>query len=152
MKDNKINSILKQVIIFNDIYEEVIQSSFKKNKHQDVSKLEFKMLQTVYRHKKLMISEVSELLDISLPNCSRYIKTAINEGYFTKEIDALDKRIYYISLSEKGKAIVETTLDRFSNEMFHQLEDLDTNDLDRLDESFSNLNSALSDTLLNKSN
>ncbi len=152
MNDNKINSILKQVIIFNDIYEEVIHSSFKKNKHQDVSKLEFKMLQTVYRHQRLMISEISELLDISLPNCSRYVKTAINEGYLTKDIDALDKRIYYISLSEKGKAIVEQTLDRFSSDMSVQLADLDARELDRLDESFANLNSALSDTLLNRSN
>lgn len=150
MNNKKINNILKQVIIFNDIYEEVIQSSLKKNKHQDVSKLEFKMLQTVYRHERIMISQISELLNISLPNCSRYVKTAIEQGYFFREVDSEDKRIYYITLTEKGKAIVESTIDKFSNDLFLQLSDLDKTSLDKLDESFSNLNSVLTCNLKGK--
>jgi len=148
MKDNKIKNIMKQVIVFNDIYEEVILNNFKKNQHTSVSKLEFKLLQVVYRHNRLTISEVSDLLNISLPNCSRYVKNAIQQGYIHKEIDLLDKRIYYISLSPEGKEIVELTLDQFSVDMSQYLNDLDSNDLDRLDHSFSELTSALSDTLL----
>jgi len=149
MKDNnhKIKSILKQVMIFNDFYEEVIQSSIVKNQNTAVSKLEFKLLHTVYRHERLMISEVSEILNISLPNCSRYVKTAIEDGYVQKQIDLEDKRIYYISLTEKGKNIVETTLGSFSEEMSHQLLDLDVKTLEKLDQTFSNLNNLLSETL-----
>jgi DNA-binding MarR family transcriptional regulator len=148
MKDNrnKVKNILKQVMIFNDFYEEVIQSSFMKNQHAAVSKLEFKLLHTVYRHERLMISEVSELLNISLPNCSRYVKTAIESGYLHKQIDLDDKRIYYISLTESGRQIVEETLNSFSDEMSEQLLDLDAKILERLDQSFSNLNSILSET------
>ncbi|OJV63230.1 MAG: hypothetical protein BGO41_11100 [Clostridiales bacterium 38-18] len=149
MKDNnhKIKNILKQVMIFNDFYEEVIQSSIIKNQAEAVSKLEFKLLHTVYRHEKLMISEVSEILNISLPNCSRYVKTAIENGYIQKQIDLEDKRIYYISLTEKGKQIVESTLDSFGDEMASQLLDLDFKTLEKLDQSFSNLNHLLSETL-----
>lgn len=152
MKDNKIKNIMKQVIIFNDIYEEVIHTNFQKNKHTSVSKLEFKLLHTVYRHERLTVSELSELLDISLPNCSRYVKNAIQEGYLNKNIDTLDKRIYYITMSEKGKEIVEITLSRFSNDLSKQLDHLDSTDLERLNESFSNLNLTLSETLLNNRN
>ncbi len=149
MKDNnhKIKNILKQVMIFNDFYEEVIQSSIIKNQAEAVSKLEFKLLHTVYRHEKLMISEVSDILNISLPNCSRYVKTAIENGYIQKQIDLEDKRIYYISLTEKGKQIVESTLDSFGDEMASQLLDLDFKTLEKLDQSFSNLNHLLSETL-----
>ena len=149
MKDNnhKIKSILKQVMIFNNFYEEVIQSSIVKNQDTAVSKLEFRLLHTVYRHERLMISEVSEILNISLPNCSRYVKTAIEDGYVHKQIDLEDKRIYYISLTEKGKHIVESTLGNFSEEMSHQLVDLDHKTLDKLDQTFSNLNNLLSETL-----
>jgi len=154
MKDNnhKIKSILKQVMIFNDFYEEVIQSSIVKNQDTAVSKLEFKLLHTVFRHERLMISEVSEILNISLPNCSRYVKTAIEDGYIQKQIDLEDKRIYYISLTEKGKNIVETTLGSFSDEMSSQLLDLDFKTLEKLDQTFSNLNSLLSETLFNAPN
>jgi len=154
MKDNnhKIKSILKQVMIFNDFYEEVIQSSIVKNQDTAVSKLEFKLLHTVYRHERLMITEVSEILNISLPNCSRYVKTAIEDGYIHKQIDLEDKRIYYISLTEKGKNIVETTLGSFSEEMSTQLLDLDFKTLEKLDQTFSNLNSLLSETLFNTPN
>jgi DNA-binding MarR family transcriptional regulator len=154
MKDNnhKIKSILKQVMIFNDFYEEVIQSSIVKNQDTAVSKLEFKLLHTVYRHERLMITEVSEILNISLPNCSRYVKTAIEDGYIQKQIDLEDKRIYYISLTEKGKNIVETTLASFSDEMSNQLLDLDFKTLEKLDQTFSNLNNLLSETLFNAPN
>lgn len=151
MKDNnknKIQNILKQVMIFNDFYEEVIQSNFAKNQSTSVSKLEFRMLHTVYRRKELTISELSELLNISLPNCSRYIKTAIQDGYLYKQIDSDDKRVYYITLTEKGKMIVESTLNRFSNEMSQQLVDLDGSSLEKLNESMANLNHVLSETLL----
>lgn len=150
MKDNnnKIQSILKQVMIFNDFYEEVIQSNFAKNQSPSVSKLEFRMLHTVYRHHELTISDLSDLLNISLPNCSRYIKTAIADGYLQKQIDSDDKRVYYISLTEKGKNIVDNTLNRFSNEMSQQLIDLDVSSLEKLDQSMANLNSVLSETLL----
>ena len=154
MKDNnhKIKSILKQVMIFNDFYVEVIQSSIVKNQDTAVSKLEFKLLHTVYRHERLMISEVSEILNISLPNCSRYVKTAIEDGYIQKQIDLEDKRVYYISLTAKGKNIVETTLGSFSEEMSNQLLDLDFKTLEKLDQTFSNLNSLLSETLFNAPN
>jgi DNA-binding MarR family transcriptional regulator len=147
MKDNKIKNIMKQVIIFNDIYEEVIQNTFKKNQNTEVSKLEFHLLHTVYRHKKLMISEVSELLNISLPNCSRYVKNAIMEGYITKEVDTSDKRIFYISLSEKGEQIVESSLHGFSSDISQYLDALGPQELDRLNESFAAINTTLSETL-----
>lgn len=150
MKDNnnKIKNILKQVMIFNDFYEEVIQSNFAKNQSSTVSKLEFRMLHTVYRREKLTISELSELLNISLPNCSRYIKTAIADDYLCKQIDHVDKRVYYITLTDKGRSIVENTLNRFSSEMSQQLIDLDFTSLEKLDQTMSSLNSVLSETLL----
>lgn len=149
MKDNnhKVKSILKQVMIFNDFYEEVIHSSIVKNQDNAVSKLEFKLLHTVYRHERLMISEVSEILNISLPNCSRYVKTAIEDGYLQKQIDLEDKRVYYISLTEKGRNIVESTLSNFSEEMANHLIDLDFKTLEKLDQTFSNLNNLLSSTM-----
>lgn len=149
MKDNnnRIKSIIKQVMIFNDFYEEVIQTSFMKNQNQAVSKLEFRLLHTVYRHEKLMITEVSELLNISLPNCSRYVKTAIEDGYIKKQIDLDDKRIYYISLTEKGRSIVESTLVNFTDDMGQQLVDLDMKSLERLNQSISDLNDVINETL-----
>ena len=150
--NNKIKSILMQVMIFNDFYEEVIQSSIVKNQNTAVSKLEFKLLHTVYRHESLMISEVSEILNISLPNCSRYVKTAIEDGYLKKQIDLEDKRIYYISLTEKGKNIVESTMSNFSDDMSQQLLDLDFKTLEKLDQTFSNLNNLLSEAMLSSGN
>ncbi|MBM7562011.1 MarR family winged helix-turn-helix transcriptional regulator [Fusibacter tunisiensis] len=149
MKNNnkKIKNIIKQVMIFNDFYEEVIQSSLIKNQNQAVSKLEFRLLHTVYRHKKLMISEIADLLNISLPNCSRYVKTAIEDGYIKKQIDSDDKRVYYVTLTDKGVNIVESTLSGFTDEMSQQFNGLDLTSLDRLNQSFCDLNSAIQDTI-----
>jgi DNA-binding MarR family transcriptional regulator len=149
MKDNnkKIKNIIKQVMIFNDFYEEVIQNSLVKNQNQAVSKLEFRLLHTVYRHERLMISEIAELLNISLPNCSRYVKTAIEDGYIEKQIDSEDKRIYYVSLTEKGREIVESTLVNFTDDMGQQLVGLDMKSLERLNSTISELNTVINETI-----
>lgn len=149
MKDNnkKIKNFIKQVMIFNDFYEEVIQNSLVKNQSQAVSKLEFKLLHTVYRHDKLMISEIAELLNISLPNCSRYVKTAIEDGYIEKHIDSEDKRIYFVSLTEKGRDIVESTLVGFTDDMGQQLLGLDIKSLERLNSTISELNVVINETM-----
>lgn len=150
-KNASIDNIVKQVMIFNDFYEEVIHNNMSKNQSRALSKLEFKMLHTVYRKGTLTVSELSQMLNISLPNCSRYIKTAISEGYLAKKIDSSDKRICYISLTSQGLDTINESIQGFAEDLSTQLKEVDSQRLEKLNEKMSDLNHILSETLMLRS-
>lgn len=64
---------------------------------------------------------VAELLGVSKPMITAHLTSLINKGYITKKPSLEDKRAYYILLTEKGKALVESAkLDLM--EQLHYLE------------------------------
>ena len=67
---------------------------------------------------------LAEMLGVSKPMITAHITSLENKGYITKEPSQQDKRAYYILLTEKGEALVESTrtdlnghLDRLINGM-----------------------------------
>lgn len=64
---------------------------------------------------------VAELLGVSKPMITAHLTSLINKGYITKKPSLEDKRAYYILLTKKGKALVESAkLDLM--EQLHYLE------------------------------
>jgi DNA-binding MarR family transcriptional regulator len=51
-------------------------------------------------------SKISKKLNISVPNTSRSINTLYNLGYLIKKQDEKDKRIVYLSLSNKALKLI----------------------------------------------
>lgn len=51
-------------------------------------------------------SEISKKLNISVPNTSRSINTLYNYGYLVKKQDEKDKRVVYLSLSNKALKLI----------------------------------------------
>ncbi|MVX66504.1 MarR family transcriptional regulator [Clostridium chromiireducens] len=98
----------------------------------EITPLFSKILNFIHFEGITTASRISKKLNISVPNTSRSINTLYNLGYLIKNKDEKDKRIVYISLSNKSLNIIlsvasaeeEAFLERFnvlSNEEVSEL-------------------------------
>ncbi|OPJ59686.1 MarR family winged helix-turn-helix transcriptional regulator [Clostridium chromiireducens] len=98
----------------------------------EITPLFSKILNFIHFEGTTTASRISKKLNISVPNTSRSINTLYNLGYLIKNKDEKDKRIVYISLSNKSLNIIlsvasaeeEAFLERFnvlSNEEVSEL-------------------------------
>ncbi|RII33008.1 MarR family transcriptional regulator [Clostridium chromiireducens] len=98
----------------------------------EITPLFSKILNFIHFEGTTTVSRISKKLNISVPNTSRSINTLYNLGYLIKNKDEKDKRIVYISLSNKSLNIIlsvasaeeEAFLERFnvlSNEEVSEL-------------------------------
>lgn len=72
----------------------------------EITPLFSKILNFIHFEGTTTASRISKKLNISVPNTSRSINTLYNLGYLIKNKDEKDKRIFYISLSNKALNII----------------------------------------------
>jgi len=72
----------------------------------EITPLFSKILNFIHFEGTTTASRISKKLNISVPNTSRSINTLYNLGYLIKNKDEKDKRIVYISLSNKALNII----------------------------------------------
>lgn len=77
-------------------------SSYKKREDLAVlSSIDLSTLEIVYLLKNPTFKELAEFLKISTPNTAYRIKKLIEKGYLTKKQDEIDRRKYYLSVTDK---------------------------------------------------
>ena len=84
----------------------------------EVTALQLDLLQILYFTGRKNLSSLSQCLNINLPNSSREVKKLTNTGFIEKKISLDDKRKTDLTLSEKGKSKVESSLDEMKNQFF----------------------------------
>lgn len=59
----------------------------------------------LYRHDQLTMNQLSKLIDKDKSTVTVLINKLVKLGYVTKERDALDARVYRLSVTQKGKEL-----------------------------------------------
>lgn len=72
----------------------------------EITPLLSKILNFIHFEGTTTASRISKKLNISVPNTSRSINTLYNYGYLIKKQDEKDKRIVYLSLSNKALDLI----------------------------------------------
>ena len=72
----------------------------------EITPLLSKILNFIHFEGTTTASRISKKLNISVPNTSRSINTLYNYGYLIKKQDEKDKRIVYVSLSNKALDLI----------------------------------------------
>ncbi|MCD1258019.1 MarR family transcriptional regulator [Paenibacillus athensensis] len=75
-------------------------------KPDDVTPLQYQMLEYIWLHPLVTLSEISDCLHISMPNTSRELKKLTEKQLCEKIADNDDRRKSYIQLSPKGAALM----------------------------------------------
>ncbi|WP_320046641.1 MarR family transcriptional regulator [uncultured Ilyobacter sp.] len=100
-------------------YNELSKCSIETSKElgsYDMQIKQFHYLSLIDKNPNMTSSELSEILNITKPSVTEIINKLIKFECVYREQCALDKRVFYIKLTEKGKKIVK--LRKLSAEKF----------------------------------
>ena len=103
--------------------ESKCDSSLKKN-HK-------KILNILYLHDKLTITEISKLSDIEKGSLTTLIDLLEEKRYITRLTDPADRRKSLISLSDNGKKEMERVMNYFSQRMNESLHKFSSDEIQK---------------------
>lgn len=102
----------------------------------DLTPIQYSILEYVSINQPVILSEISDCLQISLPNTSRELKKLTKKNLIKKFTDEKDRRKQYMSLSDEGKKVM--------NHVFHEIENKLKKRVDHLSaEQLEEINTAM---------
>ena len=120
MKENFSYKFVDFLISVHQVTDELI----KEYKPEDLTPIQFKIMQYIGVNHPVTLSELSDCLQISMPNTSRELKKLIEKGLCEKTVDVEDRRKQYIRLSEKGKTIINEAFASIENRFHDRIKNL----------------------------
>ena len=114
---NTINDIL--VHLFNEIWElekkAIITEEFK-----DISYNDFHVIEAIGLEEPKTMTTVAKLMNVTTGTLTKAMDGLTRKGYVTRERSTQDKRVVWVSLTEKGKAAYKHH-EAFHREMIAQV-------------------------------
>lgn len=101
----------------------------------EITPLFAKILNFIHFEGNTTASRISKKLNISVPNTSRSINALYNLGYLIKNKDEKDKRIVYISLSNKALNIILSAAASEEDAFLERFNVLSSEEIDELSQS-----------------
>lgn len=98
----------------------------------DINPVHFRVIQILYEHDGLKITELREQCVIAQAVFSRVLKQVERRKLIRRVLDENDKRVYRIYLTKKGVATYEATLPHASKVIDEALSNLTATDADKL--------------------
>jgi DNA-binding MarR family transcriptional regulator len=83
-------------------------------------------------HRGVMISKLSDLLQISRPTATQMVNALEGKGYVERTTSDTDRRVVYICLSELGKQIYDKQLATYSGVMSEITQKVGKEEIDQL--------------------
>ncbi|MFC4388951.1 MarR family winged helix-turn-helix transcriptional regulator [Gracilibacillus marinus] len=108
------DELFQQFVRFTTSVHQVTNDMTKEIRIENITTVQYKILEFITVSQPVTLSEVSECLHLSLPNSSREVKKLIQNQLCEKNIDPNDRRKFEICLTEKGTSLM--------NKVFEQLE------------------------------
>lgn len=139
MNKKKCKNLILNMVNFYTIFEKEFLCLMPYINNPEVSPLLSRMLNEIHIQGKTTSSKLSEILNLSLPNTSRSINSLYKLGYINKNQDLKDKRIVYISLSNKGLDLVLQCISKSEKNFLEKLTVLSDKEIDELNNSYSNI-------------
>ncbi|MDF9841558.1 MULTISPECIES: MarR family transcriptional regulator [unclassified Paenibacillus] len=80
----------------------------------------------------IMVSRLSDLLQISRPTASQTISTLEDKGYIERAVSETDRRAVYISLTGEGQEVFRERMARYSGILHEIVEKVGREEVDQL--------------------
>jgi len=117
MTSQKYQKLILNMVNFYTIFNIEFDDLIPDLSNSEVTPLLSKILNVIHMEGTTTASFLSKKLNISVPNTSRSINTLNLAGYIIKKQDSMDKRIIYLSLSQKAMELISKTINA-SEEIF----------------------------------
>ncbi|MCM1988684.1 MarR family winged helix-turn-helix transcriptional regulator [Oceanirhabdus seepicola] len=91
-------------------------------KIRDIPSSYFMILDVIDHETVITVTELAEHLGISQSNCSRSVNKLVLKGLIDKKEYMDDRRVYDLTLSKKGKGIINENNERIHQEIIEKME------------------------------
>jgi len=123
---NQLHSIINDILVHHIELDKVALS-----KH-GLRRIRFYVMRHIYNQPNISISHLSALSLADMASVSRMLRSLERDGLVTRKADELDRRSYYISLTEKGEKIVEEANATLQVDIISRFGDVTEDDLERI--------------------
>ena len=89
-----------------------------------------KIIELQETHKKIKVSDLSDVLNLPRPGVTRTVRSMTEKGYLNKVSSKEDGRVTYVEVSEKGSALFEKFNKEFFNDLSQSLNDISLEEAD----------------------
>ncbi|WP_342420601.1 MarR family transcriptional regulator [Paenibacillus sp. FSL E2-0178] len=107
------NQLFQKFVAFSAAVHQITNDITKDVKSEALTPLQYKILEYIAVSQPVTLSEVSDCMQMSMPNTSREVKKLSEKGVCTRITDPDDRRKQGITLSAAGEALM--------NEAFQQI-------------------------------
>lgn len=87
-----------------------------------------RVLNLLFQNKEMRVSELSDALDMQLPNMTKLINEMAEKGFVQKVRSNEDKRAVYIQITEEGTRYFQNHVFVYRKKLQKEFEELDEND------------------------
>ncbi|MFJ7734725.1 MarR family winged helix-turn-helix transcriptional regulator [Lysinibacillus sp. NPDC097287] len=127
-------ALFNKFVSFTTSVHEVTHELTQNIKTDDITSVQYKILENIKVSQPVTPSEISECMHMSMPNTSRELKKLYEKNLIEKITDQEDRRKQYIRLSSDGEIMMDdafATIEfRFQN-LIQKLSDEDLAEIDR---------------------
>jgi len=131
MDFDKAKQIHYLLFTFMGLFHEKVFLGFRQESNCDSSlkKNHKKILNILYQHDKLTITEISKLLDMEKGSLTTLIDLLEERDFVTRLNDPADRRKSLISLSQNGKEVMERVMNYFAQRMNESLHKFNSDEI-----------------------
>ncbi len=100
------DALFQKFVAFTAAVHEVSHELTRGVKNEDVTPVQYKILEYMMVSQPVTPSEIADCVDLSLPNTSRELRKLMEKGLCEKATDDADRRRQLFRLSEEGQAMM----------------------------------------------
>ncbi|ADU29099.1 MarR family winged helix-turn-helix transcriptional regulator [Evansella cellulosilytica] len=131
------NKLFQQFVQFTASVHQVTNDMTKEIKIDNITSVQYKILEYITVSQPVTLSEISECLHLSLPNSSRELKKLIEKQLCEKIIDPNDRRKYDIRLTENGTELMNKVFQQLELKFQAQINNLSEPELKEIEEAIN---------------
>ncbi|SMC89436.1 MarR family winged helix-turn-helix transcriptional regulator [Pedobacter africanus] len=102
----------KEEKLFYEVFTDLqcfILANMNKGDINGVTATHYNIIEYVYRHDQCTGKQIARAFNISAPAISRQLKFLIENGFIEQEQSAADRRIFNLSVADKGRFIIDNS-------------------------------------------
>ncbi|TVX91643.1 MarR family winged helix-turn-helix transcriptional regulator [Paenibacillus agilis] len=138
-------ALFQQFVAFTTSVHEVTFELTKDVKPEDITPLQYSILEYIAVSQPVTLSQISECKHISMPNTSRELRKLTEKQLCEKFEVPDDRRKQLIRLSESGQAMMNKAFDQIGARFFERIQDLSTEELKGIHHAITILQSKVFD-------
>ncbi|GGN94416.1 MarR family winged helix-turn-helix transcriptional regulator [Saccharibacillus kuerlensis] len=127
------NALFQKVVAFASSVHEVTHEMTRGVKNEDVTPVQYKILEYMMFAQPVTPSEIADCVDLSLPNTSRELRKLLEKGLCKKAVDDADRRRQLFRLSPDGQSLMGRVFAQAQQGFEQQIAGLSKEELEKIE-------------------